>query len=89
LIQEAERLRRTIEVAWQSVQSLEQSALSAARLKDGPLDSEREAWIRATVRSKDQVFLDSLYIDLEVVTNQIASLTSSINTEITSQESQA
>lgn len=70
------RLSLTIEIAWQSVKSLELSALSAERLNRGHLGTEREAWIRATVRSRDQVFLDSLFLDLERVTTQISKLRS-------------
>jgi hypothetical protein len=52
---EKARLRRTIELASESVKSLGLSALSAERLNRGHLSTEREAWIRATVRSRDQV----------------------------------
>jgi hypothetical protein len=71
---EKAQLTRTIELALESVKSLELSALSAERLNRGHLSDEREAWIRATVRSRDQVFLDSLFLDLERVTNKICSL---------------
>lgn len=49
------RLSLPIEIAWQSVKSLELSALSAEPLNRGHLSTEREAWIRATVRSRDEV----------------------------------
>jgi hypothetical protein len=83
------RLRLTIELAWRSVESLEQTVLSAERLNRGQLSSEQEAWIRATVRSRDQLFLDSLYLDLERVSKQISSLAHPSNNERRSQESEA
>jgi hypothetical protein len=86
LIEEEDRLKRTIELVWQSIKSLEQSALSAERSKGGHLTSEREAWIRATVYSKDQATLDSLYLDLEEVTKQIATLAAQLDAEVVVRE---
>jgi hypothetical protein len=72
LIQKQDYLRHTIDIAWQSVKCLEQSALGAERSRRGLLSFEDETWIRANVSSRHQSFLDALHIDLERVDRQIA-----------------
>lgn len=73
LIQKQDYLRHTIDVVWQSVECLEQSAFAAERSRRGLLSFEDEALIRANVNWRDRSFLDVLYVDLEKVNRQIAS----------------
>lgn len=75
LIQKEKELNLVIELTWQSVNAVELSALCAERAKHGCLTAESEAWIRATVRSRDQGFLDAKYVELAHVKTRIAALT--------------
>jgi len=66
-------LKRTIDVTTDIIQWRQQMALSHERVKRGHLSLEEEASIRSE-SWRDRMFLDSLYIDLDKLTIQIASI---------------
>ena len=70
LVAEKQRLEHTIEITWQVVQSTRRSALAATeRLKGRPLSLEDQF---GAIGWRDLNFLNSLYVDLEIVTSKIA-----------------
>jgi hypothetical protein len=74
LHQQQEQLKRTIDVTTDIIKWRQQMALGHERVKRGRLSLEEEASIRSE-SWRDKMFLDSLYIDLDKLTIQIASLT--------------
>ena len=81
LIEKRRKLENAIEVAWQCSQSLIRSALAAECARRGSLTLDDELSIRASVGARDRSYLDSLYIDLERVKTQVASLTPAATTQ--------